>query len=113
MKIVNVSKNSILADEACIADSFLSRLKGLLGRTEFKPGEGLIIKPCDSIHTFFMHFPIDVVFIDKQNKIIKIYPLLKPWRLSSLFFSAVSCIELPSGILTKTNTQEGDYIMCE
>ena len=110
MKIINLSKNATLAREAKVAGSFFMRLKGLLGSQEIEPDGGLILLPCDSIHTFFMRFPIDAAFLDKNNRIIKVYPHLKPWRLSGIFFNSTACIELPAGILLATKTQEGDQI---
>lgn len=69
------------------------------------------MKPCQSVHTFFMRFPIDVIFVDSKNSVIKTYHNLKPWRMSGFFFSACFCIELPTGTLTNTNTQVGDHLI--
>lgn len=110
MRVINVSKNTVLAENARLAEGFFSRLKGLLGESGLTPGECLIIKPCDSIHTFFMRFVIDVAFVDKENKIIKIYACLKPGKLSGIFFNAAFCLELPSGTLSRTKTEEGNLI---
>ncbi len=110
MKIINLSKQAALAEEATLADTFLSRLKGLLGRQSLGAGEALMLSPCDSVHTFFMRFAIDVAFLNKQNEIIGIYPCLKPWRITRIFFKASSCLELPAGVLHATQTQLGDHI---
>ena len=108
MKIINISKNIILTENAVRADNFFNRLKGLLGKASFSSGNALVLKPCDSIHTFFMRFAIDAVFLNKQNQVIKIYSHLKPWRLSGIFFNASCCIEFPAGTVLSTHTQEGD-----
>lgn len=109
-KIINISKNTLLAERADIADTFLSRLKGLLGKNFLQPGEGLIIKPCSSIHTFFMRFPIDAVFVDKRNRVVKAYHALSPWRSSGMFFNSSLCIELPAGTLNASCTEKGDGV---
>jgi len=62
------------------------------------------------MHTFFMRFPIDVIFLDRQGRILKIDHELKPWRLSSLAFGATEAIELPAGTAKRTNTQVGDVL---
>ncbi len=82
VKIINKTKNTILAEEAYIADTVFSRVKGLLGKQSLDEGSALIIKPCNSIHTFFMRFPIDVFFVDRNNKIVKITCL-------------IGCIQIP------------------
>lgn len=110
LKIINISKNTILAEKAEIADTFLERLKGLLGKSRLEPKAGLILRPCTSIHTFFMRFPIDAVFVDSQNRIIKAYHSLPAWRLSAIFFNSIFCIELPAGTLHTSSTEAGDYL---
>ena len=108
MKIINHTKNTILAEKVEVAHTLCKRMVGLLNRREFHRGEALIIKPCNSIHTLFMHFPIDVVFVDRQNRVIKIISRLKPWRLSGIYLSAQLCIELPAGTIESTHTCTGD-----
>lgn len=110
VKIINKTRNTILADQAKIADKFFSRLKGLLGEHGLKEGEGLIINRCSSIHTFFMRFKIDVVFLDKHNKVAALAHSLAPARLAGHSLKARLAIELPAGILAKTNTKKGDLI---
>lgn len=99
-----------MAEEVKTANSFFSRLKGLLSIKNFPARSALVLKPCDSIHTFFMRFPIDVFFADKENKIIKIYRVLKPWRISGIFLKSQLCVELPAGSIDASRTQEGDQI---
>ena len=110
MKIINQTKDTVLAKEVIIADTFLKRIKGLLGRKDFLPGEALIIKPCNSIHTFFMRFPIDVLFVDKDNRVLKALSSVKPFRLTSIYFQASFVIELPSGTIQSTLTCKGDTL---
>jgi len=111
MKIINQSKTTILAEEALSADTFLRRMVGLLSSSRpLKPGQALIIKPCSCVHTFFMRFTIDCLFVDKQKKVIKSLPNLIPFRITPLFLSSQLVVELPAGTITSTSTQEGDIL---
>lgn len=110
MRIINLRNNTVLADKAVIADSFCKRLIGLLSRNNLQDGEGLILKPSNSIHTCFMRFAIDVLFLDKNNQIIAMLPSLSPFRLSPIYFNALSTIELPVGIIERSTTRIGDRI---
>jgi hypothetical protein len=111
MKVVNKTRQTILAENATIAKTPLKRMIGLLNRKAFKPGEALIIRPCNSIHTCFMRFPIDVAFVDANNRITKTIRAMRPFRISGIYLKAVSCLELPAGILEKTSTQSGDLVV--
>jgi len=113
VKIVNQTKNTVLAENASLAQTPLARMKGLLGRKELKPGEAIILKPCNSIHTFFMRFAIDILFIDKNNKVVKSIPSLKPFRITGIYLSADSAIELPSGTIKSSLTAKGDALLLE
>jgi len=110
MKITNITRNAVLADKALVADSLLLRIKGLLGKKELKSGEALVIKPCNSIHTMFMQFNIDVLFVSKDNRVVKVISSLRPFRLTRTYFSAHLTIELPSGIIESSNTCTGDIV---
>ncbi|WP_051309756.1 DUF192 domain-containing protein [Desulfogranum japonicum] len=79
------------------AETMMSRLVGLLGRSGLGSGHGLLISPCNQVHTFFMRFVIDVVFLDSENHIVKICPAMRPWRLSPMVFKAKAVLELPEG----------------
>ena len=110
MKVINKTRQTILAENAAIAKTPLTRMIGLLNRKAFEPGEALIIRPCNSIHTFFMRFPIDVIFVDANNRIIKTISRMRPFRISGIYLNALFTIELPAGTLDKTSAQTGDYI---
>lgn len=113
LKITNLTKNTVLAQRCELANTPFKRMKGLLGRRRLEDGEGLIIQPCSSVHTFFMRFPIDVIFLDASNKIIGLYKEFPPFRLSRIFFAAQKAIELPAGVLGQTKTQEGEFLNIE
>lgn len=112
-KVSNVSRGRLLADRAERATSFMDRFVGLMGRRSLAFGEGMHIAPCNSIHTFFMRIPIDVVFLDPDGCIVKQIPAMPPWRVSSVYFKAHSVLELPAGTLAGSGTQEGDRLSFE
>jgi uncharacterized membrane protein (UPF0127 family) len=91
------------------ADTGAKRSKGLLGRKGLPPGGGLWIVPCESVHTFWMQFPIDLVYIDRKKRIKKLRSNVPPWRLSACL-SAHSILELPAGTIQNTLTQVGDSL---
>jgi len=95
-----------------MADTSEKRRTGLLKHERLNPGEGLWIVPCESVHTFFMKFPIDLVYLDKQKKVRKLRHKVPAWRLSACL-SAHSVLELPAGTLEQTGTQVGDELTVE
>jgi len=99
----------LLADSADLADTSAKRRTGLLKHTELKPGEGLWIVPCESVHSFFMKFTIDVLYLDRAKKVRGMRANMKPWRLSACL-PAHSVLELPAGTLERTGTQKGDQM---
>lgn len=99
----------IVCENAYVANTFLSRLKGLMFKDDLQDNEGMLISPCSSIHTFFMKFAIDAIFLDKEFNVIKIYSNLKPWRMTSLVFGAYQVLEIKSHTL-KHALKVGDKI---
>src|SRR6266581_4925910 len=97
MRAINSTKNQDLASRLAIAESIFSRMKGLLGRNSLDDGEGLLIRPSKGIHTFGMKFPIDAIFLNKENRITAVSKELPPNRLTPIYFSAACVIELPAG----------------
>ncbi len=73
------------------------RTRGLLGRRGLEPGEGLWLRPCRQVHTMFMRFAIDAVFLDRELTVVGVCSPLAPWRLSPIFWRARSCLELAAG----------------
>ncbi len=106
----NLTTQTEIADRLMSATSVFSRMKGLLGKSSLKEGEGLFIKPCKGIHTFGMKFPIDVIVLDRNNLVIALNKNLPPNRLTRLYKRASAVIELPAGILDATTTSVGNQI---
>ena len=92
------------------ADSFWKRFNGLLFYKKPIIEEGLLITPCNSIHMFFMRFPIDVVFLDQSNNVVKVVPNIKPWRMVPPVRTAHSALELPIGTIDENIIRCGDKI---
>ena len=109
LQVVNLTRQTVLADRLEVADHGANRMKGLLGRDGLSPGEGLWIKPCEAVHTFCMRFAIDLVYVDRKNRIRKVRSGVRPWRMSACL-TAHSVIELPSGTVQATQTQAGDRL---
>jgi len=113
MRIVNRTRKIELADRARVAQTARARMKGLLGRDGLEPGEALYISPCTSIHSFFMRFVFDAVFIAADGTALHLIPRMKKWRMSRIVPRAAGVIELPAGILERTGTERGDKIVFE
>jgi uncharacterized protein len=112
LRVHNQSRDTTLADRALIADNSKTRKTGLLKHDRLESGEGLWITPCEGIHTVGMKFPIDVLFLDKKRKVVKIRAAMPRWRMAASLF-AHSVLELPSGTAQATQTTSGDQLEFE
>lgn len=108
----NISKNTVLASDLRIANTFWSRLKGLLGTNYLPEGKGLLITPCNSIHMFGMRYAIDVVFLDSAWRVLKVLHQFPPGKTAACPGSA-QVLELPVGTLIQTRTTVGDQLLPE
>ncbi|AEI41592.1 DUF192 domain-containing protein [Paenibacillus mucilaginosus] len=111
MKLVNLETGEILAWELRTAKTFMQRLRGLMFSKELPEGTGLHIRPCRSIHTFFMRYAIDVLYLDENDTIVGMQEKLPPGRVGPLVPRAVSVIELPAGSLGLTRTKHGQAVV--
>ncbi len=100
----------VVCDRCVVADSPVSRMRGLLGRSELRPGEGLLLRPASSIHTFFMRFPIDAVFLDREWRVVGISDDIRPWRAASRR-GANAVLELPAGESARRRLAVGDLLI--
>lgn len=100
----------MVAERLYLADSFLARLKGLLGEDEIPVGSGLLIPSCKSVHTIGMSFTIDVAFVDSSNRVVAVYDSLAPLRMTRVVFRADSAVELPSGRIREVDLKPGDLL---
>lgn len=89
----------VLAKKVKVASGFFDRLLGLMFKKEMNDYDCLKITPCNSIHTMFMRFPIDVIFSDKDGKVVKVIRNIKPWRMTKIYFSASVVYEFNAGTI--------------
>ena len=108
----NQTRNTILGESVEVADTSEKRRAGLLKHARLDPGSGLWIVPCESVHTFFMRFPIDLVYLDKRRKVRKVRHAVPAWRVS-VCLTAHSILELPAGTAEKSGTLPGDELSFE
>jgi uncharacterized protein len=108
--IKNLDTGAVLASSAAVATSLAARMKGLLGTASLAPGAALVIRPCTGVHTFFMKYPIDVVFADREGRVVGLYHALKPWRATAIFPGAFEVVELPAGAADAAGLKEGNHI---
>ena len=111
--IRNATRNTGLAQRAAEATSLWARTRGLLGRRALQAGAGLLIQPCSSIHTWFMRFPIDVMFVDQERRIVKTSRGLRPYRFSGVLTRQASVLELPAGVIEHSGGRPGDQLVFE
>ena len=107
--IRNETRQSVLAAKADVANTSSTRRTGLLKHSKLDPGEGLWIVPCESVHTFFMKFPIDVIFLNRKKQVVKLRENMVRSRIAFALFGH-SVVELPVGAIRESGTQVGDQI---
>ena len=112
-RVLNKSKGTVVAERLRVARSLWSRFWGLMGRRDLPHGEGLLLRSTSSIHTAFMRFPIDVVFIDRSQRVVKVAPEVKPFRISLALRGARSALELPSGMAAAARVEPGDELVID
>lgn len=107
--IFNLSKKTVVAKAAFRAVRLSDRARGMIGRS-FHEFDAMVFGDCSAIHTFFMRIPIDVIFLDRENTVLKICRSLKPWRPAILARGGKTVIELPAGALNFSGTMPGDRL---
>lgn len=98
-----------IADRVILAQNFTARLRGLLGRKGLAPGNALIIKPCNSVHTWFMRFNIDVLFVGRSGRVVKVIENLPPFKVAAARVAACA-VELPAGTVREHGVKPGDLL---
>lgn len=110
LTVRNISRDRILAERCELANTFWTRGLGLMWREGLEPGAGLLIYPEWSIHTFFMRFPIDVLFLNRHDQVVGLREAMPPNRPYAGVWGARSVVELPPGLIAATATQVGDQL---
>lgn len=108
-RILNATRDGAVCERAVLADRPLARMRGLLGRRDLPSGEGLLLRPAPSIHTAFMRFPIDALFLDKDLRVLRIVERLAPWRAASQR-RARAVLELRAGEAARVGVRVGDRL---
>jgi uncharacterized protein len=109
---VTDAERRVVCERCTVADRALARLRGLLGRSELRAGEGLLLRPAPSIHTWFMRFPIDAVFVDSEFRVLAVRRSLRPWRMAGRR-GARAVLELPAGEAQRRGVRVGTQLMVE
>jgi uncharacterized membrane protein (UPF0127 family) len=110
IKIINITRGTDLITRGEMALNFWRRLKGLLFTDSLLCGQGIVIKPCSSIHTIGMSYYIDILFVNAEDIIVKSVVAMKPYRMARCTDS-IFVIELPAGTVQRTGTQIGDKVV--
>jgi uncharacterized membrane protein (UPF0127 family) len=105
----NTSNAQVVAASVEVALTRAARRRGLLGRDRLEPGRAMLIAPCSSIHTWFMRFPIDVIFVARDGRVVKTRAAMPPWRLA-VALGAYAVVELPPGAIAKALVRVGDRL---
>lgn len=109
-RVINDTRHTVLAESSKSATNPVTRGVGLTGRKSLPEGGGLIIRPCNSVVSFLMRFPIDVIFLDERGQVCHLIKPLVPWRASKMVRGSRQVVELPAGTIDRTGTQLGDTI---
>lgn len=110
--VLNREDGSVVCERCVVADRMLSRMKGLLGKRSLATGDGLLIRPAPSVHTFFMRFPIDIVFLSRNGEVLKVSADVGPWRVRSCR-RAYATLELAGGEAERRGINTGDLLEAE
>ena len=113
IRVENLTRAQPLVTVGRVADGYWSRLRGLIGSKPLEPGEGLLIVPCNSVHSHFMGFPIDVLYVDRALQVVAMDLCMAPWRFGRLHRQAHFVIELPAGTAAATGTQVGHRLQLQ
>lgn len=111
LRVTNSSRGAVLAERAEVAASPWRRMRGLLGHAPLEPGHGLLIVPCQGVHSLGMAFPIDVIHLDRHNVVRAVLHQLAPWRIGPLVWRSHLALELPAGAAAMTSV--GDQLTLE
>ena len=108
LQVENLNRGTVLVSAGWVADTMISRMVGLLRHRTLEAGEGLWIKPCNSIHSLGMKFRFDAIFLNAHGRVLFCIEDMAPMRLSRLVWGAVSVLEVPTGTIARTQTRIGD-----
>ena len=111
-RLSRTADGAVVCERCEIPESSFGRMRGLLGRDGLEPGSGMLIDSAPSVHMFFMRFPIDVVFLDRDRTVVRVVERLRPWRMASAR-GAAAALELPAGAAAAAGVDVGDVLAFE
>lgn len=110
VRVINKTRECEIGSRVELADTWWGRLRGLIGRPELEPGQGLLLTPCKAVHMYGMKYPIDAAFLDHAGVVTAVYRELVPGARSRWHDRAEYALELPAGMLARTETKVGDVL---
>lgn len=113
VRVINPAREAVVGERVSVAQSMWARGRGLMWRAALEPGTGLLIDPCSSIHTMWMRFPIDVLYVDRDDVVVRADAAMPPWRIGPLFTGARYVVEVPAGTIERSGTAVGDRLTYE
>jgi uncharacterized protein len=108
--VENITRQTTLVTSGRVAKNPWTRLRGLLGVRHLPLGDGLLITPCNSIHTHFMSIPLDILYVNRYDEIVDMESAVRPWRMSRPRKVARYVLELPTGVIAHTGSMVGDTL---
>jgi uncharacterized membrane protein (UPF0127 family) len=113
LRVRNLTRGVALGEQVEVARGTVARGLGLMGRRGWPRSDGLLLERCNSVHTFFMRMPIDVVFLDGEGTVLRVASAVRPWRVGPVAWRARRALELPAGVLAESATAPGDRLSFE
>lgn len=116
LRIRNITRNRVLCERCGLADGLWTRTRGLMGRAQLPPGEGLLLMPCSSIHMFHMKFALDVIFVTSDFVVTDLVEAIAPGKtyVAKAHHGKVrAALEVPAGVIAQSQTQRGDVLQSE
>lgn len=110
MKVYHRTTGQLLAENVVLANTFFMRLRGLIARRRLAPTEALWLRPCNGVHTWWMHYAIDVIFLDRELRIVKLVENMRPFRLTAPHREARSVLEMTAHSISHANLKVGDQL---
>jgi len=107
-RLINATREAVLAERLYVADSYFPRLRGLIGHVPLAYGAALCIRPCQQVHTHFMGYPLHVIFLDAEQRVLRVVEHLRPWRVSPWVRQAKSVVEFNAA--RAVSVSEGDQL---
>ncbi len=110
LRVENLTRTQTLVSAGQVAKNMWTRMRGLIGSKPLAQGQGLLIVPSNSIHTHFMGFPIDVLYLSRAGQVLAMDEKMVPWRFGRIHRGARFVLELPAGVIAQSGTKVGDQL---